>query len=237
MPDAVGCEWPPQLGAREPEIEHLDVARARDHHVARLEIAVDDRRFVRRDEHGRDLLRDVQLRRAVQPPIDRFAEVLAVDQFEHEPVVIVLAQVVVRAADVGVIELGEDAGFPQESRARVVVELLVGADRLQRDAALERLVDRGVDFAHPARAKGVQDPVVRNCAVRCRRWTGRHEGDARASNTRASPVVKRPKNRLAGSWQLEAGRWKLAAGSWPLAPIASSPAPTSPSRTPCCSAR
>jgi hypothetical protein len=171
-----------RVGTREAEVQHLHVARRRDHHVAGLQIPVDDARFVSGDEHGRDLFGNPQFLRPVDPVLVRLLQVLAVDQFENEPVMFAGAQVVVRAADVGVIELGENPCFAEKARLGILIQASVDADRLQGDAALQRLVDGGIHFAHASGAKRVQDSIVGDPAVCCRR-NGGHGLGRRASNT------------------------------------------------------
>ena len=66
--------------AREPEVGDADLARAVEHHVGRLEIAVDDVALVRRGEAGADLARDLErpvLREAADAPEQR-REIFAV---------------------------------------------------------------------------------------------------------------------------------------------------------------
>jgi hypothetical protein len=87
-----------------------------------------------------------------------------------ETVPLLALEVVVDLADVGVIELGQDAGFPKEARPRLRVQPSL-VDRLERDPSLELLVEADVDGAHPAPGQeiddsDVPDPLAQEVVVR-----------------------------------------------------------------------
>ena len=66
---------------------------------------------------------------------------------------------VVERADVGVIELGDCAGFTIEALAELRIDSERPRQDLDRDEAIQPRVARLVDLAHPARAEGGHDFV------------------------------------------------------------------------------
>ena len=86
----------------------------RQHHVVGFEITMDHTGAVRRDEHLGDLLGDRHRALPVETALDRTRQALALDQLEHEVVLSVVFDVVVDAADVRVIELGQHPRFAEE---------------------------------------------------------------------------------------------------------------------------
>ena len=103
--------------AGQPEVGDLGLAAAVDHHVGRLEIAVQDALRVGRRETGAELARSA-------PPCPRGrpadaaqqrGQVLAVDVLHREVVLAVDFADVVDAADVGVGDLARDAHLVEEA--------------------------------------------------------------------------------------------------------------------------
>ena len=82
--------------------------------------------------------------------VEQVREVGAVDvAHRHVEVPVLLARRVDRD-HVRVVDRGGDLALAPEARAELVVLGLLGRDHLQRDLALEALVERAVDDAHPA---------------------------------------------------------------------------------------
>ena len=127
---------------------------------------MDDAGGVSDDEDVGDLFRDLQLGGPIESVLERLAEVLAFDELQDQPVTLLVFDVVVYAADVRVIELGEDLRLAQKAGLRFRVQALLGVDRLQRDSAFERLIEADIDLAHAARAETMKASVVRNPACR-----------------------------------------------------------------------
>ena len=92
-------------GARETEIQYLYRAVLRHHHVPRFEIPVNDAGGVRDHEDVGHLFCDAQLGGPVKATLKRDTQILAFDEFQDEPVPMVVLDVVVDATDVRVIEL------------------------------------------------------------------------------------------------------------------------------------
>ena len=149
--------------AREAEIEQLG-PRARDHHVARLQVAVHDPASVRAVEGGGDL--GAQLEHVLQrqptllePPGER----LPFDQFEHE--VVQLAAVhfrashVVERADVGMVQGGDALRLALEPRPELGIRGQLRREQLQGHVALQAGVAGAIDLAHPAGAQRHRDLV------------------------------------------------------------------------------
>ena len=72
--------------AGEPEVRDADPAGAVEHHVGRLEVAVDDAALVRRGEAGADLARDLEraLLGEAADALQQRREVLAVDVLHRQ---------------------------------------------------------------------------------------------------------------------------------------------------------
>ena len=140
--------------AREAEIEQLR-ARARQHHVARLQIAVDDAVAVRAIERVGDLGRVAddlvgRQRPARQPRGQRLALEVLHDQ---EGDAVLLADVV-EHADVRVVQRPDDAGFAVEALAELRVGGELRRQDLDRDLAIEAGVDGAVDLPHASGGDG-----------------------------------------------------------------------------------
>ena len=136
------------------------------------------------DEHLRDLLRDGHAPGRAEAVPDRVVQRFALDELQHQPVVARSFDVVIDAADVGMIELRQDLGFAQEPGLRLRVQTVVGPDRFERDAALERLVDAGIHLPHPSTAEAMEHAVVGDAERRC---PGADEGSI--AETRARPAA------------------------------------------------
>ena len=139
------------------EVEDGDRAVLLDHHVARLEVAVDDRHRVHRAQHGAQLGgdRDRPLPRVRVVLGEVVGEVGAVDVLHDEVQLLALAARVVDGDQAGVVDLRGDPALAHEAAAQLVGLLaghLVGAQQLHRDAPVQPLVVRRPDLAHAALA-------------------------------------------------------------------------------------
>ncbi|HEX6097254.1 MAG TPA: hypothetical protein VF432_13075 [Thermoanaerobaculia bacterium] len=112
------------------------------------------------DEHLGDGDRDPELLRARQPFSHGLAERRSLDVLEDEQIDVVSLDVIVDAADVGVIELGEGSRFTDEACARLGVEAVVVLEDFQRDAPAQRFIESGVNGSHPALAERLIDANV-----------------------------------------------------------------------------
>ena len=119
-PDVVGPRHP---RGGNPEIGDADVPFAVDHHVGRLEIAVQHAAFVRGGDAGAQLARELD-RLVLRDPADasqQRGEVLAVDVLHREEAAAVGFAEVVEADDVLVRDLAGDAQLVVELRELVGV--------------------------------------------------------------------------------------------------------------------
>ena len=148
---------------RQPEVEHLRAAVARDHDVGGLDVAMDDAARVRRRERAGDLdgiveRRGNRQRPLRQQPIERRA-VHQLHRDEGRPRV--LADLVdgddVRMVQRrGGLRLADEAAMPLGVRRRF------RRQHLDRNRTPEPRIDGAVNDTHPAAADFSLDPVVRN---------------------------------------------------------------------------
>ena len=146
--------------ARQPEVEHLHLARAEQEHVLGLEVAVDDALLVRGGEAARDLERDLdRLAGRQRPVLQPLAERLALQQLHRRVDGALLAAEVVDGEDVRVREGGDRLRLALEAPERVGILGEVPRQDLDRHLALELRVARAEDDAHPALAE-LRDDLV-----------------------------------------------------------------------------
>ena len=129
----------------ESEVEHLDVAVGSHDSVRRFEVAVHDTVLMNERDHVEELDRDVHGFGPRQARFQSTAKAPAIDQLEHEKVVVLPCNLVINRADVGMIELREDPCLVQESGLRVGPQTVLGSNRFQGDPALEGVVKAPVD--------------------------------------------------------------------------------------------
>jgi hypothetical protein len=145
--------------SREAEVEELR-AGAREHHVARLEIAMHDARPVRAVEGVGDL--DAETEHVVdreRPALNAIRERLALDQLHDEVEIVPLAPDVVDDADVRMVERGNEPRLALEARADLGRACQIARQDLDRDLAAEAAVAGAIDLAHASGADGREDLV------------------------------------------------------------------------------
>ena len=139
------------------EVHHLDTAAVGDHQVRRLEVAVYDTAAVRvakRIEHLDAEVRRLRWRErteAVRQIVERFAA----HEFHHHQQLVVLMMQFVDRGDAGMVQARERHRFAAEALEHLGVAQ-IGIQDLDRDLAVERLVDRLVDDAHVRARAGLQ---------------------------------------------------------------------------------
>ena len=146
---------------RQPEIENLGVAVARDHHVVRLEIAMHDAGVMRLGEPFRHLGEVAQERRQRLPGVmDLFTERHAVYVLHRDEGRALAVANLVDVGDVGVIERGSGFGLPDEALHPITIRRDVGRQNLQRHVPIELRILGQIHFAHAAGTERGDDPVV-----------------------------------------------------------------------------
>ena len=153
-----------ELVARQPlrqaEVEHLDLAFRRHHHVRALEVAMHDAPRVRVRQRAGQLLPVPQdlldRQRAAGHPL---AERLPFDELHRDVGLAIGFAHVVDRADVGMVQFRGQPRLAHEPRPCGLVGQGFGGQHLQSHVTLKPRVARPVDFAHAARADGGVDFV------------------------------------------------------------------------------
>ena len=172
--------------AREPEVEHLHVTVRQQHDVLGFEIAVNHAGGVRHGQCAHHLFGDAHAGGPIETSPQRIAQAAPVNQLEDQIIGVVDRDVVVDAADVGMIELRQNPRLAQQPRARRLVEAMRATNGFERDLPLQRGVEGHVDLAHAAFAERADHLVVRNSSHSLR--TGTLPTIAsRAANGKAGP--------------------------------------------------
>ncbi len=146
----------------EAEVGDADVAVAVDHHVRRLEVAMQDAALVRGRDAGAELARDVDglvLRQPADAAQQR-RQILAVHVLHRqEPAAFVVAEIV-ETADVLVRHLAGDSELGVKLREAIAVGGDAGGQEFERDRLVERQVVGAVDLAHSAAAEQRHEAVA-----------------------------------------------------------------------------
>ena len=151
------------------EVDQLRHAVAGDHHVGRLEVAVNDRRFeiMQIFERREDLQRNLDYSRRRELAAVRAQFILergAVDILHHEVVMVGFAEAIEDARDVFVGELREHVGLALEGRRRLLLQVGTGEAidhfRQRAGAAGEPQILREIDQLHAAAAERSNDPIA-----------------------------------------------------------------------------
>ena len=142
---------------RDPEVGHLGRALVVDQHVLWLDVAVNDVLGVRQAECARDLdrVRDRLGDRQAPVAADPLLERLALDVFEHDVGAgvggIAVVTGVDHADDVRMRQTSDGSCLAPEPLQLVGIGRHLAVHQLDRDLALERLVERPVHRRHAAR--------------------------------------------------------------------------------------
>jgi thioredoxin 1 len=132
----------------EPEVEQLDLARVRHHHVGGLDVAVEHVAPVRRREAARHAERELQ-RALPGHGLRQLVERLPLDQLVGDVRLALHLADAVHAHHVGVQEPRDGARLDAEAIARR--ELGIGhGEELERHGPIERVVASQVDVPHPS---------------------------------------------------------------------------------------
>ncbi len=135
-----------------------------DHHVRRLDVAVDDARRVRELERLAQLAHDAHALLQVEAlvRIEEVLELLALDELHDEVGNFVLLAEVVDLDDVRMVEARHGLRFAHEAHGEVLAGVLVEValeDGLDRHRAAEARVHAFVDDTHRALAEDALDVV------------------------------------------------------------------------------
>jgi hypothetical protein len=144
---------------RQAEIEELG-PRRREHHVARLKVAVNDPLAVRCFERVRDfdaIAQDLGERKRTARKT--CSQRLTLQQLEHQIVDVMLAPDVVQAADVGVAERGDSLGLAGEPCSELRVLRQLRREHLNGYRAIQARVAGPIHLAHPPSPDEGQDFV------------------------------------------------------------------------------
>ena len=176
---------------RETEVEHLDRAARGDHHVGRLEVAMDHALFVGGAQGVGDLVGDAKrLPHRYRPApstrpgpsvgtssqsfangtVNPLVQGLPLHELQYERAVPGAFLDAVNRCDVGVVQAGERARLAIEAALPVRNGRHAGRQHLQRHVTAEPGVARAIDLTHPARAEMGHDLIWPDAATdRCRR--------------------------------------------------------------------
>lgn len=142
------------------EVEHAHLAVAPEHHVARLEVAVDEPGLVRRDQPlAREAVYVADLTPRPLLAADPVSQRPAVDELHRDEQPAVRDAHVEHGHDVGVREPGHAPGLA----AQALLLLLAGgglAQHLDRDPAIELGIVGGVHDAERATADLIEDEIA-----------------------------------------------------------------------------
>jgi hypothetical protein len=139
----------------------LAVPRVVDHHVRRLEVAVDDPHLVDRGQALRDL--DGHVEGAIRGQGARTQAVLQRgpgDQLHRDVLQAAVLAVFVDAADVPVADLARELDLGTEAGRHLRRARDLRTQDLERDVLVEDLVMGPIDGAHPAATERGQHPIA-----------------------------------------------------------------------------
>ena len=145
---------------RQPEVEDLDLTVVADHHVRRLQIAVDDILRVGCSEGSAQWHRNLQQTVDVEPVGgNQRVEGLALHQLHAQEVDSVGFLHRMDRDDVGVLQGGQDLSFSQEPSQQIAVARERIGQQLESDFALELRVSGSVYLAHATHTDAGEDLV------------------------------------------------------------------------------
>ena len=187
---------------RQPEIENLDVAVAGQEDVLGLEVAMDDALGMRRRQPVGNRRRNLdRLAPRQRTPSRSAREGCAFEQLHHGERNAIGDGELVDRQDAGVGERRDGARFGLEARAHQRIGRDVRRHHLQRHFAPEPGIPCPIDDAHPARADGGLDLVLRRGVFQ---WTA--PSRARPGHAAGRTAARATANTKVGD------RWKDFAG-------------------------
>jgi hypothetical protein len=137
--------------AGQPEVHDLDMPVRRDHHVAGLDVAVDETGPVDRRQGLGDLRAPAEQRVDVGGSLgEDLAQRPALDVLHHQQQTAVVLDDVEHRGDVGVRHLAGHAGLADEAFPRDLVRRQVRRQGLDRHQPVQMRVPGAVDLAHAA---------------------------------------------------------------------------------------
>ncbi len=151
--------------ARDAEVRELDSRLAVEHHVGRLDVAVDDARLVRELQRVEQLAHDAHrlLKLEALVGVEEVLELLALDELHDDVGDVALLAEVVHLDDVRMVQPRDRLRLAHEPHRilfgrRLVVEVAL-EDGLDRDFAIEPRVQALVDDAHRTLAEHAGEVV------------------------------------------------------------------------------
>ena len=150
--------WIGRHGLRDTEVQHFDEPFRRQHHVARLEVAV--RYVVRMRFHERrsDLAADLERTPARDRSRRSCDNNVSPRTYSITMNGTLLETDVIDGYDVGMIQRGRCAGFVLEASATIGVAGECGLQDLDRDVTIQPRVSREVHHTHTAETQQRTDP-------------------------------------------------------------------------------
>src|SRR5262249_45288060 len=151
----------------ETEIQHLHQAFFRNHHVGRLEVAVNDSRLVRRRQRVRHLRRVLQgLGYRQSFDADQFMQRLPRDVFHSDEVYSAAIHYrhinVVDRDDIRVVQGGGRPSLLHKTPPSVRIGQFFGGQDFESHHAIQAGVERSIDHSHPPLANPGYDLIVGN---------------------------------------------------------------------------
>ena len=177
----------------EAEVDELHLTPGREHHVRRLEVAVDHALAVRFLEPGDDLHRDGErLVEGQRPAGQAVRQRFTLDPLEDEVRRSVQALEAVDRGDVGMAERGEDPRLALEAPQAPRVAAKGVGQALDRDLAAQAGIERTIDPPHAAGAEQVEDLIAADVLAEDETIAGRlvrngHAGRCRRCLPRVIP--------------------------------------------------
>ena len=143
------------------EVHDLDGAGGSQHHVRRLDVAVDDAGAVRVPDAAKNLIDDERgaIERQRAQALRQAFERVAADEFHHHQQFGVRPEEFVDCRHGWMIEPGEGGGFGSET-PDALGPGKIRIDDLDRDSAIQAFVKRFVDRARAATADLLDDPIL-----------------------------------------------------------------------------
>jgi hypothetical protein len=158
------------------EVQDLHPTVLRDHHVRRLQVAVDDPLLVRRGQRVGQRDADVEyLPQRQSAGGEDTVKAVPLDQLHGQKMRAVVFLDGEQRDDVRVVEGGDGPGFALEARQPVGVAGHRGGEHLERHLAVKGGVHGQEDGAHAALANQPLDAVVRQRLA----WRQRQSGGSR----------------------------------------------------------